>query len=157
MNRLIKYSIPIKKKAAMFDCISIKKKAAMLDWLFGHKKIIVIVDSSDYTMMLFCHGQYVWNGQGEPIKLPNAVSQLECCFRRDGPIKYYYVDCIDNAVEYKAKWLDALLELSLNGYRVMYGYEVLLPANVQMEKLLISFDLACQDHILSGCDLSKQE
>lgn len=129
MNRLIKYSIPI------------KKKAAMLDWLFGHKKIIVIVDSSDYTMMLFCHGQYVLNGQGEPIKLPNAVSQLEYCFRRNGPIKYYYVDCIDNAVEYKAKWLDALLELSLNGYRVMYGYEVLLPANVQMEKLLIGFDL----------------
>lgn len=141
MNRLTKYSIPIKKKAAMLDCIPIKKKAAMLDWLFGHKKIIAIVDTSDCTMMLFCHGQYLWNGQGETIKLPNAVSQLECCFRCEGLIKYYYVDCIVNAVEYKAKWLDALLELSLNGYRVMHGYEVLLPANVQMEKLLIDFDL----------------
>lgn len=141
MNRLIKYNIPTKKKAAMFDYISIKKKAAMLDWLFGYKKIIVIVDNSDHKMMLFCHGQYVWNGQGETIMLPNAVSQLDYCFRCEELIKYYYADCIANAVECKAIWLDALLEQSLNGHRVMHGYEVLLPSNVQMEKLLISFDL----------------
>ena len=117
------------------------KKAAMLDWLFGHKKIIIIVDTSDYKMMLFCHGQYVGDDYGETIKLPNVVSSSEHYFRHQRPCRFYFANELQNSIECKAKWLDAILKRSKSGYQIRHGHEVLLPASVQLEKLLIKFDL----------------
>lgn len=117
------------------------KKAAMLDWLFGHKKIIIIVDTSDRKMMLFSHGQYVGDGYGEAIKLPNTVSSAERYFRYQRPCKFYFAHELKNSTECKAKWLDAILKRSKSGHQIRHGYEVLLQAGVQIEKLLIEFDL----------------
>lgn len=117
------------------------KKAAMLDWLFDHKKIIIIVDTSECKMMLFCHGQYVGDGYGESIKLPNMVSPAEHHFRCQMPYKFYFAHELQNSTECKAKWLDAILKCSKSGRQIRHGYEVLLQANVQIEKLLIDFDL----------------
>jgi hypothetical protein len=129
MIRLIKYSIPI------------KKKAAMLDWLFGYKKIIIIVDTFECKMVLFCHGQYVGDSYGEIIKLPNMVSSAENHFRYQIPCKFYFAHELQNSTECKAKWLDAIIKHSKSGHQIRHGHEVLLPASVQIEKLLIDFDL----------------
>lgn len=117
------------------------KKAAMLDWLFGHKKIIIVVDTSEHKMMLFSHGQYVGDGYGEAIKLPNMVSSAEHYFRHQMPYKFYFAHELQNSTECKAKWLDAILKHSKSGHQIRHGYEVLLQASVQVEKLLIDFDL----------------
>lgn len=117
------------------------KKAAMLDWLFGHKKIIIVVDTSEHKMMLFSHGQYVGDGYGEAIKLPNIVSPAEHYFRHQMPYKFYFAHELQNSTECKAKWLDAILKHSKSGHQIRHGYEVLLQASVQLEKLLIKFDL----------------
>ena len=117
------------------------KKAAMLDWLFGHKKIIIVVDTSEHKMMLFSHGQYVGDGYGEALKLPNMISSAEHYFRHQMPYKFYFAHELQNSTECKAKWLDAILKHSKSGHQIRHGYEVLLQASVQLEKLLIKFDL----------------
>lgn len=117
------------------------KKAAMLDWLFGRKKIIIVVDTSDSKMMLLCHGQYIGDDYGEIIKLPNIVSSIEHHFRHQMPCKFYFAHELQNSTECKAKWLDAILKHSKSGHQIRHGYEVLLQAGVQLEKLLIDFDL----------------
>lgn len=119
-----------------------EQKRKIFDWLFNGKTFIVLY-TADQLMCLLYRGNYVaCRDLGRLyIKEPGIIKFMSHHFRHNGMTNIFITNNLYDADVMKAYWIDEMMKHSNNGYDVMLGDRILIPAHCETETLMINADL----------------